>query len=191
MPKKEQRINRMYGFLRASVALCFLLGAGAISAQAVTEPIDFDCSAAGGRYTVRRFVSDGMSVSGTLQLVDVQKHDVYLPNVDIAVLGNSKSKRTGLSVTIHRDTPDILSIAVRRRYGAQSVFARFPKTDYPFPFHVSFAPSGELSVKFADASLTIKIPPFHVEEVGLYCSTGSFKFADVVISTDQASGSVP
>jgi len=123
-------------------------------------------------------VSLGRSVSGFIQFREVRDHERWLPTATVYFLGNRERKRAGLMVSVLRQEPGALRVQVIRpgRNTERLLLAELPETVAPIPFNLSFSESGEFSLAFANATTTLELRSFPIEEIVVGCSGSEVDF---------------
>ncbi len=149
----------------------------------------FDCDVPPGRFSHwdQTVASNGTEVSGTLQLIEGRKDPKWLPSASVYVIGSDNRQSVGLKMLLFNDDPDIVNVVVldsgsKNEHG---ILASIPWMGKTVAFHVSTTGSGEFTVTADGRSEVVRAPGFLPRKIELVCSTGQFKFADVVIGGHQ------
>jgi hypothetical protein len=171
--------------LRALFGPCLFFGMAQLSAQPAPDGLSFLCDARAGYFSEEHFVGNGENVSGFLRFTELREDEDWVPTANIVLKGNREWQRARLRVTVNQRSPNTLQAAVTRPGGPPRglVFAQVPESDSPVAFQLSLTRSGQLTVMFADSSVTLRVRRFRVDEVGFSCSTSKTEFTDIVSST--------
>jgi hypothetical protein len=169
-------------------ALCMIAGIGCTSPppRAVAPTVNYlDCDVPPGRFSHldQTVASTDTGISGTLQLIEGRKDPKWLPSASVYFIGSDKGQSVGLKMLLFNDDPDNVNVLVldsgsKNEHG---ILASIPWMGKAIAFSVSTTGSGEYTVTVDGKSEAVHVPGFLPRKVELVCSTGQFKFADVVI----------
>lgn len=145
----------------------------------------FDCDVPTGRFSHwnQTLVSNDAGVSGTLQMMEGRKDSKWLPSASVYLIGLDNAQWVGLKMILFNDDPDnvglvVLDSGAKNEHG---ILASIPWAGKAVAFSVRLTSSGEVTVTANGKSDTVHVPGFRPRKMELVCSTGQFKFADVVI----------
>jgi hypothetical protein len=149
----------------------------------------FDCDVPPGRFSHwdQTVSSTGMGISGTLQLIEGRKDPKWLPSASVYLMGSDNRQSVGLKMLLFNDDPDNVNVVVldsgsKNEHG---ILASIPWMGKAVAFSVSTTGSGEYAITVDGKSEAVHAPGFLPQKIELVCSTGQFKFADVVIGGHQ------
>jgi len=149
------------------------------------EKYYFDCDVPPGNSSEwnRTITGSEVRVSGNLQLVEPRRDPTWAPVANVSISGVDHSPRVGLGAGIDWHIPDVVTVAPVTLSGPEMSQVLLSKAwdGLSIPFAVSVKRSGEFSVSAAAQSRALHIQGFDMRKVRLSCSTGHFRFTDVVV----------
>jgi hypothetical protein len=145
----------------------------------------FDCDVPPGRFSQwnQTILSNDTGISGTLQLIEGRKDPKWLPSASVYLIGSDNAQSAGFKMILFNEDPDNVDLVILDPSGKDKhdILASIPWAGKVVAFSVRLTDSGELTVTADGRSDTVHLTGFRPHKVDLVCSTGQFKFADVVI----------
>ena len=150
----------------------------------------FDCDVPPGRFSKwgRAVSVRSLRVSGTLELIEPRHDPQWIPSATVLISGKGGTSAGGLRAYLDLRSPEVLHFVLMGRGAPPSgrdVLSLPWQKGQVTPFIVTFNGSGELSVYAGGIAQTLQLPNFDPESVQLICSTGQFKFRQVVVDEQQ------
>jgi hypothetical protein len=145
----------------------------------------FDCDVPPGRFSRwnQTIVPKGTGLSGTLQMMEVRKDPKWRPSASVYLIDSETGQSAGLKMILFNEDPDNVYLVILDS-GAKTkhdILASVPWAGKAVAFSVRLNSPGELTVTADGKSDTVHLPGFQPRKLELVCSTGQFKFAEVVI----------
>jgi hypothetical protein len=164
-----------------------LLVAGCVSTASRTPPPEhyFDCDVPPGKFSEWRRTASAkaLRVSGTVELIEPRHDPRWAPVANVFIGGKDGTSAVGLRAYLDWQSPDVLQFIVIEP-GAQPLrqaVLSVPWHGSVTPFTLALSGSGKLKLSAANAEQTLQLSMFDAQSVQLICSTGQFKFRQVVV----------
>jgi hypothetical protein len=145
----------------------------------------FDCDVPPGRFSQwnQTISSNDTGLSGTLQMIEGRKDPKWLPSASVYLIGQDNVQSVGLKMILFNEEPNNVDLVILDSGGKDKhdKLASIPWAGKAVGFSVLLTDAGALTVTADGRSETVNLPGFRPQKVALVCSTGQFKFADVVI----------
>ncbi len=180
-----QKIPYIPEVLSLLLSIC-VAGCATTAQQATGSATNyFDCDVPPGKFSQweQTVISKGISVSGTIQVLEVREHPKWGPVASVLLVGEENLPAVGLQVIPYKDSPTAsLSMKAPGVEGGRFTLATRSWEGKMIPFTLQLSDAGSLTVNLDGVSRTMSVNSFHLKRVSLACSTGQFKFRDVQIS---------
>jgi hypothetical protein len=162
---------------------CFLIGiagyASPPSRTAAPAINYFDCDVPLGRFSRwnQTIVSNDTGLSGTLQMIEGRKDPKWRPSASVYLIDPETGQSAGLKMIL------FVYLVILDSGGKvkHDILASVPWAGKAVAFSVRLNGPGDLTVTADGKSDTVHLPGFRPRKLELVCSTGQFKFAEVVI----------
>jgi hypothetical protein len=145
----------------------------------------FDCDVPPGRFSRwnQTIVSNDTGLSGTLQMIEGRKDPKWRPSASVYLIDSDTKQSAGLKMILFNEDPDDVYLVILDSGGKteHDILASVPWAGKAVAFSVRLTGPGELTVTADGRSDTVHLPGFRPRKLELVCSTGQFKFAEVVI----------
>jgi hypothetical protein len=118
-----------------------------------------------------------------VELIEPRHDPRWEPVANVFIGGKDGTSAVGLRAYLDWQSPDVLQFIVMEPGAPPSRQAvlSVPWHGSVTPFTVVLSGSGELKLSAASAEQTVQLSKFDARSVQLGCSTGQFKFRQVVI----------
>ena len=167
----------------AGALICSL---GAPLAASAAEPVhEFDCDTPPGHYSywTQSLSSGAVEVSGAVTVNELRKHKKWVPVASVMFRGADGKSNAGVSLSALLKVNDMYFVRMKTPAGDtdMGLGGVIPRTKDPIPFKVTFDATGKLTVSIAGAEATAELGTFRPQILSLSCSTGDFRFTNVVV----------
>lgn len=169
------------------VSLLALSGCASTPAKGVATPpqsYDFDCDVLPGHLSEWKgsLRSNVTQISGSIELVHRESDPRWEPVANVFLKGESANQAVGLQLTVYRDNPAVVEIAVRDAQGKRTVIGSTSAESGPISFLLALNKPAELTIAAGGASGNVELGSLQPTRLALSCSTGEFKYKSVVVT---------
>lgn len=146
------------------------------------------CDALPGEFSEwsRTVSSKALRISGTVELIEPRHDPNWLTAANVSIDTKGGTSLAGLRTYLDWNSPELLHFAL---IGPGAPQAGQDVLSFPWhqgqgqftPFIVTLSGSGTLSVYAGGSTLTLQVPGLDFGRVHLSCSSGRFKFRNVIV----------
>jgi hypothetical protein len=149
------------------------------------ERVSFECDVPSGRFSFweRQASGSNITVAGTIQPKELRPSTGWDPVANVTLLHGEKTMVGRLRVLASRDDRELSAWyqANPAEPGKGNLIGKFPKTALPITFSITLKDKA-LTLAVAAESVSTEVPETGVSRVQLACSSGDFRFQDIVIT---------
>lgn len=169
--------------------LPYCLAIAVIPAPAIAlEPaaLTFDCDVPIDHYSsVSKDASGGSYlISGTISLAQLRTGQSNLPTAGARIASPDDDRAAGVQFIVQDRKSKSFDVVLYTRIGTDNVRKQVGKIDSqnPVAFRLAVSSTGSVTLHFGGQAAVADLSPMPASKMAAFCSTGQFKFSDLLFS---------